>query len=169
MTYLLVASIATVVIVALVLSTIAVVTRLRPRACSAANAGSSLAAAAFLMLAATAVLHTAGPLLRLVAAYVMGLVQTIGHVVTDAVQTPLYRLLPQPADLTEALMDLMPAFFGVFVLIFAGSMSVAISRTTRARRDTRPTSAWHVLFRIARHQWASSCSRRFCSPAALTS
>jgi hypothetical protein len=121
MTYLLVASIATVMIVALVLSTIAVVTRLRPRACSAANAGSSLAAAAFLMLAATAVLHTAGSLPRLVAAYVMGLVQTIGHVVTDAVQTPHYMQLPQPADLTEALrMDLMPAFFGVFVLIFAG-------------------------------------------------
>jgi hypothetical protein len=121
MSYLLVASIATVMIVALVLSTIAVVTRLRPRACSAANAGSSLAAAAFLMLAATAVLHTAGSLPRLVAAYVMGLVQTIGHVVTDAVQTPHYMQLPQPADLTEALrMDLMPAFFGVFVLIFAG-------------------------------------------------
>jgi uncharacterized membrane protein YgcG len=97
-------------IVALVLSTIAVVTRLRPRACSAANAGSSLAAAAFLMLAATAVLHTAGSLLRLVAAYVIGLVQTIGSVVTDAVQTPHYMQLPQPANFTEALrMDLMPA------------------------------------------------------------
>ena len=161
MAYLLMASTAVVLTVSLTLTAIAVGLRRAARDKWGVRDGSALAAAALILLVATAVLHTAASLIRLVMSEAVGVVQDIRRGAVGQADSVGHMLLPQSEDLAGALrMDLLFGFFGVFVLILGASVVGAAgvnvaarshtnSATGRQDRGKHPTSSWHSILGYA--------------------
>jgi hypothetical protein len=157
MAYVIYGSTCVVLIVALLLTTAAVLARSFARDKWSLRESSALAAAALLLLFATVVLHAGGSLLRLFASQLTGLVQDVRHQAATGVASAGHILLPVADDLTEALrMDLLLGFVVALALILGTTVLVA-SVVNGARggrllvRDPalRPVSVWHRTLRYA--------------------
>lgn len=178
MACLLIASTGVVLVAALMLAAAAVHTRITARDQWASRDGSALAAAALLLVIATAVLHTAGSLLRLVTQWMYTLFEDIRDGVAASDPTAAQagaagaaqRAAAAPGDTAHMLLshpqsifapalriDLLLGFFVILLVIIAANVTAAAAINVATRRgtrsgadtDTRPMSRWHSILHHA--------------------